>query len=300
MLKGLFKPPDDTSAPLRPARVVPVDSAALEGCDPLAHCFDGAVDVAAEGGSFRAYHCGNLEAVRAARGTVLVLLHGAGQTALVWSHVCARLRERGITAVAYDARGHGGSQHADEADLSCARLRDDCVALVRALVLDHGCSVVLAGHSMGGAVASHAAKQLLTASAPIRGLLVLDIVEGTAVASMEHGLLVVNSRPTLFESPAQAVRWSVDANVLRSLDAARLSVPSQLVALPEGGYGWRTNLAASYRHWASWYQSLSSVFLSVTLPKMLMLAGTDRLDTALTVGQMQGGGGGGWRWRRCP
>lgn len=33
---------------------------------------------------------------------------------------------------------------------------------------------------------------------------------------------------------------------------------------------------------------LSDLFMSVTLPKVLVLAGTDRLDRPLTVGQMQG------------
>jgi len=37
-----------------------------------------------------------------------------------------------------------------------------------------------------------------------------------------------------------------------------------------------------------WFTNLSSDFLSVEAPKMLMLAGTDRLDKTLTIGQMQG------------
>ena len=33
---------------------------------------------------------------------------------------------------------------------------------------------------------------------------------------------------------------------------------------------------------------MSSVFLSVPVPKLLLLANTNRLDTELTIGQMQG------------
>ena len=40
--------------------------------------------------------------------------------------------------------------------------------------------------------------------------------------------------------------------------------------------------------WAGWFENMSSLFLSVPGPKMLVLAGTDRLDTPLTIGQMQG------------
>ncbi|KAJ9562973.1 hypothetical protein OSB04_008133 [Centaurea solstitialis] len=39
---------------------------------------------------------------------------------------------------------------------------------------------------------------------------------------------------------------------------------------------------------ASRYEGLSEKFLSSPVPKLLLLAGTDRLDRALTIGQMQG------------
>ncbi len=37
-----------------------------------------------------------------------------------------------------------------------------------------------------------------------------------------------------------------------------------------------------------WYEGLSEAFLGFKGPKVLMLAGTDRLDRTLTIGQMQG------------
>ena len=37
-----------------------------------------------------------------------------------------------------------------------------------------------------------------------------------------------------------------------------------------------------------WYTGLSGAFLGVRVPKVLLLAGTDRLDRELTIGQMQG------------
>ena len=51
---------------------------------------------------------------------------------------------------------------------------------------------------------------------------------------------------------------------------------------------WRTPLAASEPYWEGWYKGLSDLFMSVITPKVLVLAGTDRLDRSLTVGQMQG------------
>ena len=36
------------------------------------------------------------------------------------------------------------------------------------------------------------------------------------------------------------------------------------------------------------YEGMSALFLGVRAPKLLLLAGTDRLDRDLTIGQMQG------------
>ena len=53
-------------------------------------------------------------------------------------------------------------------------------------------------------------------------------------------------------------------------------------------YTWRVDLCKSEPHWTSWFDGLSSKFLSVSASKLLLLAGVDRLDRDLTVGQMQG------------
>jgi protein phosphatase methylesterase 1 len=44
----------------------------------------------------------------------------------------------------------------------------------------------------------------------------------------------------------------------------------------DGSWQWRTNLAASSPHWRGWYEGLSDAFLGLSVPKMLLLAGTDR------------------------
>lgn len=53
-------------------------------------------------------------------------------------------------------------------------------------------------------------------------------------------------------------------------------------------YVWRIDLAKTEQHWLGWFKGLSTAFLNVPVPKMLLLAGVDRLDRELTVGQMQG------------
>lgn len=51
---------------------------------------------------------------------------------------------------------------------------------------------------------------------------------------------------------------------------------------------WRTPLQRSDKYWDGWYRGLSETFLALKVPKVLILAGTDRLDRQLTIGQMQG------------
>jgi protein phosphatase methylesterase 1 len=77
----------------------------------------------------------------------------------------------------------------------------------------------------------------------------------------------------------------------RNTESAAVSLPSQLrreTAVNRQRYVWRTDLARSQPFWRGWYTGLSELFLGVPVPKVLVLAGSDRLDKALTIGQMQG------------
>lgn len=51
---------------------------------------------------------------------------------------------------------------------------------------------------------------------------------------------------------------------------------------------WRTDLAATQPFWENWFLGLSHKFLEAKGGKLLLLAGTDRLDKELMIGQMQG------------
>ncbi|KAG8522835.1 Protein phosphatase methylesterase 1, partial [Galemys pyrenaicus] len=53
-------------------------------------------------------------------------------------------------------------------------------------------------------------------------------------------------------------------------------------------YTWRIELAKTEKYWDGWFRGLSNLFLSCPIPKLLLLAGVDRLDKDLTIGQMQG------------
>ncbi|KAG2453592.1 hypothetical protein HYH02_001810 [Chlamydomonas schloesseri] len=154
---------------------------------------------------------------------------------------------------------------------------------------------VLVGHSMGGGLAvwAGAAKRIKR----LEGVVVVDVVEGTALAALPHMMNVLAGRPTSFPSLEEAVTWAVRSGMSRNKEAAAVSMPGQLEqqqdeAGPRAGDGsrwtWRTHLELSRPYWEGWYTGLSEAFLQLSCPKALVLAGTDRLDRALTIGQMQG------------
>ena len=246
-----------------------------------------------------------------------------------------------------DLRGHGSTQTEDDLDLvshlihqsatapplvlpgahrilpvvvSHALLQSastavfDISSVVRALYAPAAPpAVVVAGHSLGGALAIR-----LTASQslPIIGCLCLDLVEGSAVASMEHIRHAVAGRPSHFPSLPSAIEWTLRSSITSNQESARVATPPQLrlatphtnsstatpahpsVPLsvsssspslaPSSSYVWRTDLLSSQAHWLGWFSGLSAMFLSCGCPKLLLLASMDRLDREMAVGQMQG------------
>ncbi|XP_051960278.1 protein phosphatase methylesterase 1 [Xyrauchen texanus] len=56
----------------------------------------------------------------------------------------------------------------------------------------------------------------------------------------------------------------------------------------ESLYTWRIELSKTEKYWEGWFKGLSALFLTCHVPKLLLLAGVDRLDKDLTIGQMQG------------
>ncbi|XP_022733289.1 protein phosphatase methylesterase 1 isoform X5 [Durio zibethinus] len=141
---------------------------------------------------------------------------------------------------------------------------------------------------MGGSVAVHvAAKKTLRSLA---GLVVVDVVEGTAMASLIHMQKILSNRMQHFSSIEKAIEWSVRGGSLRNIDSARVSIPTTLsYDDSKQCYVYRARLEETEQYWRGWYEGLSEKFLSCPVPKVLLLAGTDRLDSrALTIGQMQG------------
>lgn len=123
----------------------------------------------------------------------------------------------------------------------------------------------------------------------IKALVVVDVVEGTALEALPKMTQILKNRPISFPSIESVIQWTIQSNLVKNLSSAKVSVPPQVELNEElNEYIWRTDLLASEPYWKSWFEGLSSKFLSSKVPKMLILAGTDRLDTELTIAQMQG------------
>ncbi|KAF8193448.1 Alpha/Beta hydrolase protein [Pholiota molesta] len=230
-------------------------------------------------------------------GTVMVCHHGAGYSGISFACFAKEVTEmsKGDCGVlSLDARRHGKttSTDGDDGDLSINVLTEDFCAVIEAVYPDpkSAPSLLLVGHSMGGSVITRSCPILQQKSYKIGGVAVLDVVEGSAVDALPFMNNLLNARPDGFDSMEEAIEWHVNTNTILNPTSARVSIPSAIKhvegALPP--YQWRTPLRSTAPYWLSWFQGLSSAFLAARTARLLVLAGTDRLDKELMIGQMQG------------
>ncbi|KAG5931306.1 Protein with carboxyl methyl esterase activity [Claviceps sorghi] len=233
------------------------------------------------------------------KGPLFVAHHGAGSSGLSFAVVSSEIRKRLPTAgiLAVDCRGHGStvSPEGSELDMRLATLSGDLYFAIQSTKSQMRWpdlpSVILVGHSLGGAVVTHLA-HLGTLGTSLLGYAVLDIVEGSAMDALKSMQTYLSTRPAGFSSVENAVDWHVRSRTIRNSVSARTSVPALLrrdenvdASRP---WRWRTNLGTTQAFWEGWFAGLSKKFLEAKGGKLLLLAGTDRLDTELTIGQMQG------------
>ncbi|GAA5910139.1 hypothetical protein JCM5296_001970 [Sporobolomyces johnsonii] len=245
-------------------------------------------------------------------GVVFVCVHGAGYSGLSFACVAQNLVEKGqgkVGVLAYDARGHGKTRMssasaaedekgngAEQPPMALENLADDLVRLLKVVwpERDEAPSVILVGHSMGGAVVADACNRIQESVAEVIGVAVVDVVEGTAIDALPGMSALIAAHPTSFDSQEAAIGWHLDSRTLNNPLSARISVPALLKPGPvspstgEASYLWRVDLQQTEPYWRGWFTGLSAKFLGCRTAKLLLLAGTDRLDKELLIGQMQG------------
>lgn len=236
---------------------------------------------------------------------LFVTHHGAGSSGLSFAALTAEIRKLlpGSGILSLDARGHGSTQvtshspvASEEAvDLSLPTLSSDLVTVIaktrEAMFWPSLPPLILIGHSLGGAVVTDVAASGKLGNS-VLGYAVLDVVEGSAIDALQSMQTYLSTRPVGFPTLQSGIEWHVRSRTIRNTTSARTSVPALLsfddAAQTARPWTWRTDLAATQPFWEGWFVGLSKKFLEAKGGKLLLLAGTDRLDKELIIGQMQG------------
>merc|ERR1719502_778345 len=114
-----------------------------------------------------------------------------------------------------DLRSHGQSEQSD--DFSIGAMAQDA------------CSV---WNHLGGAVAIHVSS--LDKIPSLAGTVVIDVVEGTALASLPYMGQVIGRRPDRFSSVQDFVKYAYTSGLTKNFEAARVSGASQVVQDEDG------------------------------------------------------------------
>ena len=235
------------------------------------------------------------------QGHIFLCLHGAGHTALSFATLAKILKgpDHNSMCVSFDFRGHGSHYCDNETELTVANLIQETIKIIKHVTAKFpNQSIVLVGHSMGGSIATkcidfinqnHAEDPW---AAHIKGLFIIDVVEGSAMDALPFMEQIVKNRPATFSNLQSVIKYGVNSGQVRDLNSAKISMPAQVVKKTDASgkevFVWRTDLLASKAYWTEWFQGLTNLFLSLRVPKQLLLAGNDRMDKELTIAHMQG------------
>jgi pimeloyl-ACP methyl ester carboxylesterase len=201
------------------------------------------------------------------RPPLVLLLHGLGATADVWSGVAAALGDRAWAAP--DLPGHGGSPALPEYPFAA-------VADAVAPLLDPAGTVVL-GHSFGGVVALHLARRPGVRAVAALGVKVVWTAEELARAAA----LAERPAPT-FASRAEAVARHLRVSGLDGLvDPAD---PALDAGVRETASGWRT--AFDPRAFAAGEPGMAGLVAAAPVPVLLARGERDPMVSTAQLAEL--------------
>lgn len=222
---------------------------------------------------------------------ILFCLHGAGSSAMTFAAVASEISDQpdvdSVGIFCFDLRGHGDSSATS--DYSMRALISDVEQVLTIFCAKYDLSqnsIYFMGHSLGGAILSAVLASFDTKRVKplLAGLILLDIVQETAIKSLVVMPAFIKKRPANFTSLNEAIDWHMGL-LLFNRDSAALSIPH---LLNREDLSWKTNLSQTQPFWGEWFSSLSEDFLAFKQSKLLILSTHEALDKDLIVGQMQG------------
>ncbi len=166
--------------------------------------------------------------------------------------------------ITFDFRGHGFNSMSEGEDLSKETLISDTIKVFEYIdKLFPEESMIIVGHSMGGSIATKSVAEILknqqkyqSVSNKIQGLIVIDVVEGTAMEALPYMENIVKTRKSRFRSLEDGVEYMVKSGTIKNLESARISVPPLLKEIKgkDGtvSFVWKTNLLSSQKYWTGY------------------------------------------------
>lgn len=106
---------------------------------------------------------------------------------------------------------------------------------------------IMIGHSLGGSICCRVTEGILKEEIGKRaqGMIIIDVVEGTAMEALPFMVTILNNRPKEFGSIEEAIKWSVTSGTLKRVESARVSIPPQLTEKKgetQSIYDWKVDL----------------------------------------------------------
>ncbi|MEM9682981.1 MAG: alpha/beta hydrolase [Pseudomonadota bacterium] len=202
-------------------------------------------------------------------GPLVVLQHGGGQTRHAWKGAGETLGNEGYHVVAFDARGHGDSDWADEGAYGSDYMVDDLCRVIEAL---GGTSPILVGASMGGGTSLMAVGEgKVDASA----LVLVDMAPRIEAEGRQQIQDFMNQKPDGFDSLEEVSEAIANYQPHRPRPRTLDGLAKNVRLAPNGKYKWHWDPARrkGWRNDNSYRDRLSAAADNLTLPTLLVRGG---------------------------
>jgi pimeloyl-ACP methyl ester carboxylesterase len=212
-------------------------------------------------------------------GPGVLLAHGFGQTRQAWTGTARRLAAAGHRSLAWDVRGHGGSdRNPPDRRYAGEQFVDDVLTAAAAL----GPAPVLVGASMGGLTGLMA--QAL--HRPFGALVLVDITPRWEASGVERILGFMNAHPDGFASYEDAAEQIASYLPHRRTRKTPAQLAHLLVPRADGRLAWHWDprlLAEFIPSTADLTDVLEDACRSLDVPLLLVSGGRSDLVTARTI-----------------